>query len=59
MKDHRGDSETRDSASTNETNFKILERKIEEVALGLKDPTPKIGGVVSSFIVQVLEHLFP
>ena len=30
-----------DSASTNETDFKRLKRRIEEVALGQKDPTLK------------------
>ena len=54
MKDHGGSSETSDSASTNETNFKRLEHRIEEVALGQKEPALKIGETVSPFTARVL-----
>lgn len=36
-----------DSASTNETDFKRLKRRIEEVALGQKDPTLKSESCLS------------
>ena len=55
MRDH-DDSETVDSVSTNETNFKRLERRIEEVALGQNEPTLKIGEMVSPFTARVLKH---
>ena len=57
MKDHEEGSEARDIASTDEANFKRLERRIEEVALGQKEPTLKIWDVVSPFTARVLEHL--
>ena len=59
MKDCGGSSETSDSASTNETNFKRMERRIEEVALGQKEPTLKIGETVSPFTVRVLVRPLP
>ena len=59
MKGLEVNSITGDNASTNETKFKRLERRIEEVTLGQKDPTPKIEDTTSLFMARVLEHLMP
>lgn len=49
MKDHEEGSQTGDSASTDEAHFKRLEHWIEEVALGQKELTLKIGDALSLF----------
>lgn len=56
MKDPEENSKIRDSPSTNETNFKRLEHRIEEVALGQNNPTLKIRDTISAFTARVLEH---
>jgi len=52
-------SETEDSASTNKTNLRRLERRIEEVALGQRESVPKVGEAISPFTARVLEHPLP
>ena len=59
MKGPKENSESVDSASAKKTLFKRLERQIDEVALGQKDPTPKIGDAVSPFTARVLEYPLP
>ena len=51
--------ETGDSSSTNETGFKRLECRIEEVSLGLTDSTPKFGDMASLITARVLELPLP
>lgn len=59
MKDHDEGSESGDSASTDEANFKRLERRIEEVAQDQKEPILKIGEAVSPFTAPMLKHPLP